>query len=310
MTSRQVRIEQLHRERPQRPFVRASALVMTVVVAVCWAAGNFQLAGIMSPPQRANAARFLAELRPWPLQQTGAPSQLAAQVAVAWRWWGQMWREGGAEATATTLALSLVAILLAGLWGSLMSLLAARNLARPEPFLRVPSGAHPGRRVLWRAALWGTRGALMLVRAVPEYIWAFLLLGVYGPTVWPLILALALHNTGILGKLTAEVIENADTRAPEALHTAGVGRATIALTALVPLSLPRFLLYFFYRWETCVRESTVLGMLGVASLGYGLVQARARNAYDEMVFYIACGVVLVVVGDVVSHLVRRFLRSA
>ena len=56
-------------------------------------------------------------------------------------------------------------------------------------------------------------------------------------------------------------------RTPEplrALRGMGAGRRQIVLTALWPISLGRLLLYFFYRWETCVREATVLGMLGVA----------------------------------------------
>ncbi len=151
---------------------------------------------------------------------------------------------------------------------------------------------------------------LTVVRALPEYIWAFLLLALLGPSVWPMILALALHNTGILGKLTAEVIENVDNRAPSALRGLGAGRLAIVSAALVPLSLPRFLLYFFYRWETCVRESTVLGMLGMASLGFWIVESRAANAYDEMLFFVVCGMILVAVGDLVSAVVRHLLRRA
>ena len=113
-----------------------------------------------------------------------------------------------------------------------------------------------------------------------------------------------------VGKLSAEVVENVDTRAPAALRGLGAGRLPIALAALVPLSVPRFLLFFFYRWETCVRESTVLGMLGMTSLGFWIVDARARNTYDQMFFYIVCGMLLVVAGEIVSGLVRHLVRRA
>ena len=125
-----------------------------------------------------------------------------------------------------------------------------------------------------------------------------------------MVLALALHNAGILGKLGAEVVENTDSAAPGALRALGGSRRQIGLLGLLPLGLPRFLLYFFYRWETCVREATVLGMLGMASLGAWIVDARARNRYDEMLFYVLAGAGLVLVGDVVSALVRRVVRRA
>ena len=72
--------------------------------------------------------------------------------------------------------------------------------------------------------------------------------------------------------------------------------------------LPRFLLFFFYRFETCVREATVLGMLGIYSLGYWVDEARSRGRYDEMLFLVALGALLVLAADFVSWWARRAVR--
>jgi phosphonate transport system permease protein len=90
----------------------------------------------------------------------------------------------------------------------------------------------------------------------------------------------------------------------------GASRRQIAALFLPPLALPRFLLYFFYRFETCVREATVLGMLGVVSLGYWIQDARARQHYDEMILFVALGAALVLLADVVSMVARGWLRRA
>jgi phosphonate transport system permease protein len=74
--------------------------------------------------------------------------------------------------------------------------------------------------------------------------------------------------------------------------------------------MPRFLLYFFYRWETCVREATVLGILGLASLGWLIDEAQMAFKYDEMVFFILLGVLLVLGGDLISAVCRRLVRRA
>jgi phosphonate transport system permease protein len=68
------------------------------------------------------------------------------------------------------------------------------------------------------------------------------------------------------------------------------------------------LLYVFYRFETCVREATVLGMLGVVSLGYWIEDARTKQYYDEMAFYLLFGGALVLVVDLLSALARRIVR--
>ena len=151
---------------------------------------------------------------------------------------------------------------------------------------------------------------LIFLRSIPEYVWAFLLLAMLGPNAWPAVLALALHNAGILGKLGAEVVENLEPAPLAALRGLGATRSQIVLLGILPMVLPRFLLFFFYRWETCVREATVLGMLGIVSLGYWIVDARARNHYDEMVFLVLIGAGIVLVGDLVSALARELVRRA
>jgi phosphonate transport system permease protein len=304
MTARDRRIAELRRARPRNRFVRASVALLALLAAGSWLLGGFSPASLWSERGRANAARFLGELRPWPLQGD------APDAAAAVDWALTLWRGHDAVALLNTLAISVAAIGLAGAAGALLSLAAARNLSCPRPFL--PGGRAPGLAAVWswRAVALGARAVLVALRSLPEYVWAFLLLAMLGPSAWPLVLALAMHNTGILGKLSAEVVENVDARAPAALRALGAGRLQVTLGAVYPLTMPRFLLYFFYRWETCVREATVLGMLGMSSLGFLIVDARSRNRYDEMAFHIAVAALLVVAGEIVSGLTRRLVRRA
>ena len=84
----------------------------------------------------------------------------------------------------------------------------------------------------------------------------------------------------------------------------------LPLSSLIYFLSSSFLLYFFYRWETCLREATVLGMLGILSLGSLIRDARAANFYDDMVLYVLFGVALVLVGDGVSAAARALVRRS
>lgn len=307
----------LRRARPRNRFMRGSVVALALLTLAGWLGGGFSPGVLASERGRANAQRFLGELRPWPLQPgatTGDDSAAATvhdgALAEAGRWAARLWREQSARALANTLAISVAAAALAGAAGALLALGAARNLACPAPF--VPAGRPPGRgaRLGWGVTVAAVRALLVALRSIPEYVWAFLLLALLGPSAWPLVLALALHNTGILGKLGSEVIENTGERTPAALRALGADRLQVVLGAIYPQAMPRFLLFFFYRWETCVREATVLGMLGMSSLGFLVAEARARNRYDEMAFHIAVAGLLVVAGEIVSALTRRFVRRA
>lgn len=295
-------LRRLHADRPRRPFVNWSLRAFLLIILASWWGGGFRPQDFLDGRRVENLRRFLGEIRPWPLQDASWDWSVAA------RWAADLWAGGGAAAVLATLAISVAAMALAGFASTVSSPLAARNFARPKPFL---DGGRPAGRaavIFWRSVVMATRSAFVLLRSIPEYVWAFLLLGLLGATAWPLVLALALHNAGILGKLNAEVIENSDRKAPGALRALGARRVQIALGGLVPIVLPRFLLYFFYRWETCVREATVLGMLGTSSLGFVILEARARNRYDELFFFIVLGALLVLAGDLVSAAVRRAVR--
>ena len=59
-----------------------------------------------------------------------------------------------------------------------------------------------------------------------------------------------------------------------------------------------------------VREATVLGMLGVASLGAEVVEVRARHFYDELLLLIVFGVGIVLLAALCSYLARSWIRRA
>lgn len=295
-------LDKLWQQRPRNRFRRNSLIAMAALTIVVFATGGFSFD--LSARRLANLERFFQEIIPYPLQ--GKPFDFG----IAWDWAVNLMAGGGWTALWSTLAISILAIVLAMLAAMLATLPAARNFANAEPFLPGPRRPAAMHDYGWRILVWLVRSALIVMRAIPEYVWAYLLVATLGLNAWPAILALAIHNAGILGRLNSELVENSDTQIPAALRGLGAGRGQIATFALLPRNSSRLLLYFFYRWETCVREATVLGMLGIASLGYMIHHARVALRYDEMFFLILAGAALVVTGDVISMLARHRARQA
>lgn len=301
-STRWQQIARLRRLRPRRRFASRSLALLFSLLIGSWFVGNFHLDDLIATKRIENMRRFASEVMPFPLQ--GQPFD--ARIALTWA--HEVMLEKGWSGAGKTLAISVMAIVLAGLFSSLLSFFATRTLAAPEPFVASLRPPERLRVVGWRMVVALARALFVIARSIPAYLWAFLLVSMLGPTAWPAVLALAIHNTGILGKLSAEVNENLDQEPLAAMRGMGASRRQIALFAIFPLTLPRFLLFFFYRWETCVRQATVLGMLGIVSLGYWIQDARARNHYDEMVLLILTSVVLVLVGDVISIALRELIR--
>jgi phosphonate transport system permease protein len=302
LEERSVFVSRLERDRPRRPFLRGSLVVLGILVVAAWTLGGIDPGDLLSLRRRAHLSEFVRnEVVPFPLRDQ--PFSWSA----LWAWMDPLLSTRGVPGALATLWISILAIVLAAIVALLLAPLGARNLSSPDPWLDGEAGksARP-----WRLLVATTRAACIALRAIPEYVWAFLLLAMLGPGAWPAVLALAIHNAGILGRLGSETIENLDRAPLVALRALGAGRRQITMTAIPHLASGRFLLYLFYRFETCVREATVLGMLGVVSLGYWIQDARARQFHDEMLLLVALGAVIVLIADILSLLARSWVRRA
>lgn len=297
---RQERVEALRRARPRDSFLRWTGIFTLVFIVLAWTtAGN--LLGRLSAERRwINFQNFVAELIPSPVRDSGNWLD-----AIPWAW--QLIMSGGGVALLTTLGIACSAIILASAAVLPFLPLSSRQLGRPDPG-RIWAGKVPKWIVHgWRLVGNGTRFLFVLSRAIPEYILAFLLISLLGLQVWPLVLALAIHNFGILGRLWGEVVENADLTAAEQALSSGAGRFKVFGLILFPAIFSRFLIYFFYRWETCVKDATVLGMLGLLTLGK-LIALSKGFFWDEMFFYVLLAASVILASDLFSSHLRQWLR--
>jgi phosphonate transport system permease protein len=291
------RIAALRRARPRSRFLRASlsALALGALGALWLVAAD--LADVVSARRVENLTRFLErDALPEPLRDGGGLSELCS-------WALGVLRSGGAEAALRTLAIAVVATGLASVLGGALALVGARDLAARDPF--GPREGTTWRTVLARAA----RLLAVVARAIPEYVLAFLMLGVFGATAWPAVFALALHNAGILGRLGAEAVEDVERRPVRGLVEGGASRLGLLLAGILPLAAGRYLMYTLYRLESGLREATALGLLGIASLGAAVEEARARQRYDELLLLVLTAALLVALVEAVSRRVRRGLRA-
>ena len=115
--------------------------------------------------------------------------------------------------------------------------------------------------LLGRVARTGTRFWSSSGR--PEYILAFVLLNLWGPSMLPAIVALSLHNAAIIGHLIGRFTETLQLRL-DAVR--GVNRY---FYEVVPRIYRPMLALLFYRWEIIMRETAILGILGIAIGVYG-----------------------------------------
>ena len=238
-----------------------------LVVASFWSL-DLQWGKFLSPGAISKMAQFLGELVP---PETN-PTFLAK---VAW-------------AALETLAMSAIGTALAVLAGLTLALPAAKTHAED-----------PAR---WR---WATRLLLNALRSVPELVWAALLLIAAGLGPLTGTLALALHTTGVLGRLFAESLENAPSGPADALRVRGVGNAVVFWYATLPQILPQLISYTLYRWENNIRAAAVLGVVGAGGLGQMLAFHMGLFQMSRTSSVLVAMLVLVLLVDGLSYWTRR-----
>jgi phosphonate transport system permease protein len=155
-----------------------------------------------------------------------------------------------------------------------------------------------------RAVHFAFRRVLELFRSVPDIVYALILVWTFG--VGPLagILAIALHTVGALGKLFAEVVENADMRPWEAVRAAGGTWAHGVRFAILPQVLPNFISYVLLRFEINVRGATVIGFVGAGGIGQELYSVISFNYYQEIGAIIVLIIAAVSLIDLTSERLR------
>lgn len=223
------------------------------------------------------------------LGRTGAPAYLQIEA----------WTETAVLAY-DTLVISVLGIAVAGSVALATFMFGARNLMVGE--------LAGYRSISSRGLFLSIRAFFVGTRAIPELIWAMLIIFVFFPGIVPAALALGIHNAGILGKLGAEVVEGLDPRPIRALRVNGATRLQMMVYGVLPDALPRFITYLFYRWEVIMRTTIVVGFVAAGGLGLEFRLSMSYFHYTQVTLLLIWYLILVVAVDLTAAVLRRLVQ--
>jgi phosphonate transport system permease protein len=200
----------------------------------------------------------------------------------------EAWRTVATATAGMTLAL-LLAIPLTLLSTSALSISALTGRMAPLPSA-------------FRQSL---RFTLILLRSVPELVWALVFVRVVGLGPTAGVLAIALTYGGMLGKVYAEILESGEAHASTTLLRNGSGRMQALFYALLPQNAAEITSYTVYRWECAIRSSVVLGFVGAGGLGQQMDNSMKMFNGGEVATMLIVFILLVAFADRVSSWLRK-----
>ena len=148
------------------------------------------------------------------------------------------------------------------------------------------------------------------LRSVDMLIWALFFTRAFGPGPLAGISAIFFTDTGTLGKLYSEALENVDDKQREGVKSVGANPVVVQRYGIVPQVLPVFASQSLYFWESNTRSATIIGAVGAGGIGLKLWEAMRTNQDWENVAYMVILILLVVFAfDAVSGALRKKLIS-
>lgn len=189
-----------------------------------------------------------------------------------------------------TIVMAFIGTLLAMLVAFPLSFIAARNIMRNRPVNQI------------------TKRFFDFLRSVDMLIWALFFTRAFGPGPLAGISAIFFTDTGTLGKLYSEALENIDDKQREGVKSVGASAAAVQRFGVMPQVMPVFASQALYFWESNTRSATIIGAVGAGGIGLKLWEAMRTNSDWENVAYMVLLILIVVfIFDAISNSLRSRL---
>ena len=203
--------------------------------------------------------------------------------------WGVTQKNKWLPLLGETLLIAYIGTITGAVGAFVWSFLAAQNLIQ-SPWLRMAA-----------------RRFLEFCRTVPELVFALIFVVAFHLGPLPGILALAIHTTGALGKLFAEVVENIDMKPVEGLTSTGGTWVQMVRFAVLPQVLSNFVSYTLLRFEINVRSAGIMGFVGAGGIGQELLVSIRKFYYSDVSAILLLLIVTVMAIDLITERLRHTL---
>ena len=172
-------------------------------------------------------------------------------------------------------------------------------------FLALPLGLLGARNLMPGWASWPARTIVAFCRALHPVIVAILFVKAVGFGALAGILALTVASIGFIGKLFTESIEEISLKQVEAVRATGASFANVIIFSVLPQVFPRFIGFCTYQFDSNLRNSTMVGIVGAGGIGGTLFSAFQRFDYDYVCAILISIITLIMIGELLANVIRR-----
>lgn len=175
--------------------------------------------------------------------------------------------------------------------------------------ISLPIGLLGARNLMPGWVSWSTRALIALCRAFHPVIVAIVFVKAVGFGAVAGVMALIVASIGFIGKLFAEAIEEISLKQVEAVRATGASFMNVIFFGVLPQVLPRFIGFSTYQFDSNVRNSTMVGIVGAGGIGAPLFVAFQRFDYDAVCAILITIIVVVFACEVISTRIQKIFSA-
>ncbi|MCY1158640.1 MAG: phnE [Citricoccus sp.] len=149
------------------------------------------------------------------------------------------------------------------------------------------------------------RAAVVVIRGVPDIIYALVFVAALGLGPFAGFLALAISCSALAAKFFTDALQNIDPAPLRALEAVGAGRLQAFVSGVWPQFVPSFIGNSLFTSDLALRESAVLGIVGAGGIGFLLQESVASVDYQTTAGILIGLVAVVVALEQLARWARR-----
>lgn len=173
----------------------------------------------------------------------------------------------------------------------------------------LPLGLFAARNLMPEWLTWPSRAVIAVSRSFHPVIFAILFVKAVGFGPLAGILTLVFASIGFVGKLFAEAIEEISLKPVEAVTASGAPFMSVLTYAVLPQVFNRFIGFATYQFDSNLRNSTMIGVVGAGGIGGTLFAAFQRFDYSFLSTILLAIIALIMIGEYVAVQVKAVFND-
>jgi phosphonate transport system permease protein len=170
--------------------------------------------------------------------------------------------------------------------------------------ISIPFAFMGARNIAPRPLYYFARGIFVSTRSFHNLIVGIVFVTAVGTGAFAGILTFMFSTLGYWAKLMAEDIEDIAGNKLDSIRAVGASPLQILIYAVVPQVMPRAVGLTIYRWDSNIRGSIIIGIVGAGGIGLTLINSYRRYEYDVTLAILLIIIAIVLVGEVASAYIR------